>query len=97
MKKPMIRALAIIVLIGALPLVSLLSAVAVTSLYGCALDEGSVHPCLVLGHDLGELFYAMAVSAWLMFFTLPAAALALVVWLIVIIVARIRRRKATRA
>lgn len=40
--------------------------VAVLSLgAGCAIDEGSAHPCMVLGQDLGRTAYTLGVfAAW---------------------------------
>ena len=88
----MIRALAMILLLGALPLVSLLLAVLFASAFGCQLDEGSVHPCVVLGLDFGDLLYPMAVGGWFVMFTIPLAGLALLVWLVVLAVLLFKRR-----
>jgi hypothetical protein len=54
-KRMMIWALALILLFGAFPLLTLLSAVLFASAFGCQLDEGSIHPCIVLGLDFGWL------------------------------------------
>ena len=83
-KKLMVWALATILLFGALPLVSLLLSMIIASPFGCRLDEGNVHPCMILGFDFGALLYAMAVSGWFALFTVPLAGLALIVWLIVL-------------
>jgi hypothetical protein len=91
-KRPMIWALAMILLLGAFPLVSLLLAVLFASAFGCALDEGSVHPCVVLGLDFGDMLYPMAVGGWFVMFTIPLAGLALIVWLIVLVVLLFMRR-----
>ena len=56
-KRMMIWALALILLFGAFPLLTLVSAVLFASAFGCQLDEGSIHPCIVLGHDSGGLLY----------------------------------------
>ena len=93
MPKPrMIWALAMILAFGALPVVSLLLAVLFATAFGCQLDEGSVHPCVVLGLDFGGLLYPMAVGGWFVMFTIPLAGLALLVWLIVLVVLLVRRR-----
>ena len=63
-KRMMIRALGLILLFGAFPLLTLLSAVLFASAFGCQLDEGSIHPCIVLGLDFGGLLYPMAVGGW---------------------------------
>ena len=47
-KRMMIWALALILLFGAFPLLNMVSAVLFASAFGCQLDEGSIHPCIVL-------------------------------------------------
>jgi hypothetical protein len=69
-----------------------LVATALASIGHCDLDEGSIHPCALLGHDFGEALYAMFVSGWFGQITLPVLAAALVLWGIVEIVHRLRRR-----
>jgi len=56
-------------------------------------DEGSVHPCIINGHDYGELLYSLGVLGWLMLVTLPAGFFAFAVWLIILIVHRISWNK----
>jgi hypothetical protein len=63
-KRMMIWALALILLFGAFPLLTLVSAVLFASTFGCQLDEGSIHPCIVLGLDFGGLVYPMTVGGW---------------------------------
>ncbi len=86
LKRRMICALAIKVLFGAFPLLSTLLAVLFASAFGCALNEGFVNPCVVLGLDFGGLLYPMGLAAWFAIFTVPLAGLALVVWLVVLVV-----------
>ena len=75
-------------------MLSLALAIGVASPFGCALDEGSVHPCVVFGLDLGALLYVMAVAGWMTLFTAPLAAIALAGWLVVALVMfAIRRRR----
>ena len=91
-KRRMTWALAMILLFGVLPVISLLLAVLFAAAFGCRLDEGSVHPCVVLGLDFGDLLYPMAVGGWFVTFTIPLAGLALIVWLIVLVVLLFMRR-----
>jgi hypothetical protein len=86
---------AILVVLTIWPVISVLVASSIAEANGCALDEGSVHPCLVDGADWGEALYTMAVLGWLMLATLPLGGGALLVWLIILIIHRIawRRRK----
>jgi hypothetical protein len=81
----MIWVLAVILLFGVLPLLSLLLALAIALPFGCSLDEGSVHPCLIFGIDFGALVYSMSVSARFVMFTIPLAGVALVFWFVVIL------------
>jgi hypothetical protein len=88
----MIWALAMILLFGALPLASALFAVLFTSAFGCTLNEGDPHPCVVMGFDFGFLMYQMGLGVLLLIFTIPLAGLALIVWLIVLVVLLYKRR-----
>jgi hypothetical protein len=85
-KRRTIWALALILMVGALPLLSLLLAMLFASAFGCQLDEGSVHKCVVLGLDFGGLLYPMALGAFFAVFTIPLAGLALIAWFIVWVV-----------
>ena len=92
----MIWALALILLFGALPLLTLVSAVLFASTLGCQLDEGSIHPCMVLGLDFGGILYPMAVGGWFLMLTIPLAGLALIVWIIVLVILLFTRRHRIR-
>lgn len=78
--------LVVIVVLAALPLISALSAGVIASANGCALDEGSVHPCLIGDQDWGETLYALGVLGWLMLASIPLGCLALIVWAVVLFV-----------
>jgi hypothetical protein len=92
MTRLMTWALAAILLFGFFPVLTLLLALLFASAFGCDVNEGSVHPCVVLGVDFGGLLYPMAVGGWFAMFTIPLALLALIVWLIVLIVLLLVRR-----
>ncbi len=96
-KRLMIWALLLILLFGAAPLLSALSAGALAHAFDCRLDEGSVHSCMAFGLDLGDMLYTMFVLGWFGMMTLPLAAAALVVWAAVALVLLViyRRRRAT--
>ena len=51
---------------------------AIANAYGCKVDEGSVHPCIINGHDYGELLYSLGVMGWFMLVTIPGALVAFV-------------------
>ena len=75
------------------PIGSVMLCAGIANAYGCKVDEGSVHPCIINGHDYGELLYSLGVLGWLMLVTLPAGALAFVFWLIALILHRATWRK----
>ena len=79
----------VILVFTLLPLVSMLTAAWIAEANGCALDEGSVHPCIVGGSDWGETLYGMGVMGWLMLVSIPAGGGAFIVWLIILIIHRI--------
>jgi hypothetical protein len=61
---------------------------AIANAYGCRVDEGSAHPCIIAGHDYGGLLYSLGVMGWLMLVSLPAGFFAFVGWLIFLIIHR---------
>src|SRR5438094_9561628 len=83
-----------IVLVALAPVGSVVACGLIANAHGCRVDEGSVHPCMINGKDYGQLLYTLGVMGWLMLVTLPAGALAFILWLIVLIIQRsnLRRR-----
>jgi len=75
------------------PIGSVMLCAGIANAYGCKVDEGSVHPCIINGHDYGELLYDLGVLGWLMLVTLPAGAFAFALWLIVLLIHRGNWRK----
>ena len=65
---------------------------AIANAYGCKVDEGSMHPCIINGQDHGQLLYTLGVLV-----TLPAGLFAFVVWLIILIRHRQSWRKRVSA
>ncbi|WP_055047069.1 hypothetical protein [Devosia sp. A16] len=90
--------LAIILLVALAPVFSVMVAGSIAEANGCALDEGSVHPCIVNGEDIGSTLYTLGVMGWFMLATIPLGAGALLLWAVVLIVHRLywgRKREAT--
>ena len=83
--------LSCLTLLGFAPLIAAAAASAIALRYGCRLDEGDAHPCVVLGHDVGELLYDMLVLSWLALGTWPIMIVTVVLWIVVAIAALIRR------
>jgi hypothetical protein len=73
-----------------LPLVSTMAAGLVASHYGCKLDEGSVHACVIGGQDRGATLYSLGMMGWLMIATLPIGSGLVVLWLAVELIRLLR-------
>ncbi|HRK20116.1 MAG TPA: hypothetical protein PK970_14270, partial [Hyphomicrobiaceae bacterium] len=75
------------------PMLSMLLAGTIASHYGCTLNEGNPHPCVIAGADRGHTLYNMAMMGWLTIFTLPYGVGAVLLWLVAEVVAFVRRRR----
>jgi len=75
---------AVIILWMFLPFIPVAIAGAVASHYGARLDEGSAHPCIVHGKDIGETLYTMGMMGWFSLLTFPSGILALIVLTVII-------------
>ena len=84
---------ALIVLFAFAPIGSVMLCGAIANAHGCKVDEGSVHPCIINGHDYGELLYSLGVMGWFMLVTLPGGLVAFVSWLICLVLHRASWRK----
>jgi hypothetical protein len=80
--------LAVIVLFAFAPVGSVVTCGIIANAHDCRVDEGSMHPCIINGHDYGQLLYTLGVLGWLMLVTLPAGVFAFMIWLIVLILHR---------
>ncbi|WP_206956521.1 hypothetical protein [Trinickia acidisoli] len=82
-----------ILLIGAAPFISVSIAEVVASANQCRLDEAGIYPCVVHGHDFGNLLSTMFVAGWAGLVTIPAAICALMLWGAVALIRSGRRLK----
>jgi hypothetical protein len=89
--------LVLIVLFAFAPVGTAIASASIANGYGCKVDEGSVHPCIINGQDYGQLFYTLGVLGWLMLVTLPSGIFAFVIWLIILILHREAWRKRVAA
>jgi hypothetical protein len=90
----LIWSLLALVVFGAGPLLVTLVTALIVSVLGCQLDESNLHPCPVLGVDIGRALSLRHVL-WLGFFTLPIAAIGVLIWLGFAIALVLRLRRAT--
>lgn len=82
----------LVFLICLLPVIAAFSAAMIADANDCVLHEGFANPCWIWGADRGQLLVLMFVSGWLGLATLPIAAIALLVWLVLLVVYRYAQR-----
>ena len=70
--------LTVVLLVCLAPVLLAVAAGVTASIAGCALDEGSVHPCLIAGADWGDVLYTGMMMAWFGLITLPFAGVAVI-------------------
>jgi hypothetical protein len=83
----------VILAIALAPVGSVIVASVIANAYGCHVDEGSAHPCIIGGQDYGETLYTLGVMGWLMLLTLPTGVVAALFWLVVLLLHRSRWKK----
>ena len=76
------------------PLLALLAAGAIADAFGCVLDEGSVHRCVIWGRDLGGVLYTAFVGGWLTILTAPVMLACAAFWMVYGVARICRRRRA---
>jgi hypothetical protein len=79
-------AFASIVLFAVSPMILAAIASAIAGSAGCALDEGSIHPCVIAGEDWGSTLYTMAMMGWLAIATIQIGAIALAAWFAALVI-----------
>jgi hypothetical protein len=89
-KKQVVLAYVGLCIYAAFPMLCVLLASAIAQATGSRLDEGSAHPCIVFGVDVGGLLYGLFVMGWLSLVTLPTGVLGLIALTIALLVARAR-------
>lgn len=90
--RPYAASLVLILVLALAPIASVLLASLLGRLNGCRLDEANAYPCIILGADWGDVLAGMFVLGWLMLATLPLGAMALLVWLAILLIHLFRRR-----
>jgi predicted MFS family arabinose efflux permease len=89
--------LVVIVLFAAAPLISVYFTYLVADSHGCTVNEATIHPCIVLGADLGGLLYVTGVMGWFMLATIPLGGGALIVWLVILLIHYLAWRQKARS
>lgn len=56
----------------------------IAGIWGCKSDEGSVHPCIVFGNDIGEVLYSISMIGLFGMGTFPSGILALIVFTVIV-------------
>ena len=86
--------LVVVILLCLVPMASAFLASAIAHYTGCTLNEADVHPCVVLGTDIGGALYTAFVAGWFMLLTFPLAILTSLAFIPLGIVALWRRHRA---
>ena len=92
--KSFLRGAAIAIALAFSPVAVTYTAGLIALLIGCDLNEASVHPCPLLGVNIGPLLYGMGLAVWFVSLTVLAGLMALVVLVIIFIVRTLRARRA---
>ena len=85
--------LGMIVAVALAPIGSVVLCGLIANSFGCRVDEGSVHPCIINGKDYGHTLYTLGVMGWLMLLTLPLGAIAFAAWLATLLLHRAAWKK----
>jgi hypothetical protein len=75
--------LVLILLAWAAPPLLALAPGGLASALGCELNEGSVHPCILFGSDIGKTLYTFGVLGWLSIIGIRFVVIALAIWVVV--------------
>ncbi|WP_299548215.1 hypothetical protein [uncultured Tateyamaria sp.] len=78
-RRPRYTTLIVLLLICALPILSVMISSWLAQIHGCTLHEGFASSCIIWGKDRGETLAGMFVMGWFMLITVPAGAVVLLV------------------
>ena len=90
---PWLVALAVILLAGASPILGGLAAEGLAAVLGCTVDLAIHRPCMLGRADIGQTLARLVGLAMMALVTIPAAGLALPVWLGALMAALALRRR----
>ncbi len=83
----------LLLLVGLLPVISILVASAISALAGCNVNEGIITPCVIGGTDYGETLAYLFTFGWMIFFTLPLVIIGAALLLIRLVQSLLARRR----
>ncbi|HEY7669946.1 MAG TPA: hypothetical protein VH852_04835 [Hyphomicrobium sp.] len=92
--KSFLRGAAIVIALALSPVAVTYTAGLIAVVLGCDLNEASLHPCPLLGVNIGPLLYGMGLAVWFVALTVAAGLVALLVLALVFIVRTVRARRA---
>jgi hypothetical protein len=92
--KSFLRSALIAIALAFSPVAITYTAGLIAVLIGCDLNEASLHPCPLLGVNIGPLLYGMGLAVWFVALTVAAGLVALLVLALVFIVRTVRARRA---
>ena len=84
----------VFILFTTAPILSVLIASGIATSCGCKVDEGSAHPCIIYGVDIGGLLYKMGVAGWFMIVTIPIGLIGLFLFTLYLLQGWLQRRNA---
>jgi hypothetical protein len=83
--------MAVLMLVCLAPLLSMAAAEFIAQVNGCKLDLASVHPCVVGGRDIGHALLTLGMMGYFLFTTMPAVFAIVIVWVLIELIAWLRR------
>lgn len=83
--------MAVLLLVCLAPLLSMATAEFIAQVNGCKLDLASVHPCVVGGRDIGHALLTLGMMGYFLFATMPAVFAIVIAWVLIELIAWLRR------
>jgi len=83
--------MAVALLVCLAPLLSMAAAEFIAQIYGCKVDLTAAHPCMVNGRDIGHTLLTLGMMGYFLFATMPAVVGIVVAWVLVEVIAWLRR------
>jgi hypothetical protein len=76
---------------------SALTLLSLVHLGGCRIDEAGIHPCVIVGIDVGETAASLfIIEAWGPLIIGPFVAVAAFIWFLIFVIKAIRRSRSPR-